>query len=362
MREQKIALILLMILCLLLVTIPEIGIVTAESTIYIRADGSIEGSDKIQRDGNIYTFLGNISIDDSGVEGIIVERDNIVIDGADFVLQKTGKREAEKNSIGLELVERTNVTIKNLQIVDFDCGIKLQWCSNNTLIRNYIYINSRQSIGMLLTSAHNNTISQNNLLGGIDSGGGISIDNFYMNRDSRANLFLRNNFTNLTIAIHNIASSRSIISGNNITNCKLYGILIDGCKYDELVGNVFENNTVGIYFVDASNNTIYHNNFINNQKDMDDEDAVALWLDEPSVNSWDNGFEGNYWSDYNGMDNDGDGIGDNPHFVYENNQDNYPLVEPYIIPEFPLWTPMPFALVVLAVAVVIYRRKLYNPR
>ena len=38
-------------------------------TIYIRADGSVEGTDKIQRDGNVYTFTGNY--DDS----IVVERE-----------------------------------------------------------------------------------------------------------------------------------------------------------------------------------------------------------------------------------------------------------------------------------------------
>jgi hypothetical protein len=87
MGEQKTALILLVILCFAGISISEISIVKAEGTIYIRADGSVEGTDKIQRNGNVYTFLGNISIDGSGVDGIIVERDNIVIDGADYALQ-----------------------------------------------------------------------------------------------------------------------------------------------------------------------------------------------------------------------------------------------------------------------------------
>ncbi|MGD8544675.1 MAG: hypothetical protein PVH12_00745 [Candidatus Bathyarchaeota archaeon] len=40
------------------------------------------------------------------------------------------------------------------------------------------------------------------------------------------------------------------------------------------------------------------------------------------------GREGNYWSDYNGSDIDGDGIGDSPYIINENNTDNYPLMEP----------------------------------
>jgi len=55
--------------------------VKAEDTIYIKADGSVEGTDKIQRNGNIYTFTGDIS------DSIIVEKNDIVIDGAGYQLQ-----------------------------------------------------------------------------------------------------------------------------------------------------------------------------------------------------------------------------------------------------------------------------------
>ena len=39
---------------------PEIAIVKADVVIYIRADGSVEGTDKIQREGTVYTFTGDI--------------------------------------------------------------------------------------------------------------------------------------------------------------------------------------------------------------------------------------------------------------------------------------------------------------
>jgi parallel beta-helix repeat protein len=340
---------LLLLVSVILVSFLQIVVVKAEGRIYIRSDGSVEGTDEIQRDGNVYTILGNISIDGSGIDGIIVEKDNIVIDGAGYTLQITGTMESSR---GLRLTDRTNVTIKNLRILDFNYGIELQRSSNNTILGNYIY-----PIGILLRGAHNNIIIENDLSGG-DWGTGIMIDIFDDAGNSSGNHILGNNITNQEVGINSLIGSANIISGNNITNCKTYGIFLESYP-NNIIGNNFENNTVGIFFSHgASNNTIHHNNFINNENDIDDAHSVAPWLYSPSENIWDNGFEGNYWSAYNGTDNDGDGIGDSPHFVYENNQDNYPLMEPTIIPEFPSWTPLLIMVVALVVMTVIYRVKL----
>jgi len=76
------------------------------------------------------------------------------------------------------------------------------------------------------------------------------------------------------------------------------------------------------------------------------------------TNIWDDGVEGNYWSDYeekypNATEIDGSGIWDTPYVMDENNQDNYPIV-----PEFPTWTSMLLILIVLSVAIAIYKRRL----
>jgi hypothetical protein len=39
-------------------------------------------------------------------------------------------------------------------------------------------------------------------------------------------------------------------------------------------------------------------------------------------------MEGNYWSDYNGTDSNGDGIVDTPYIIDDKNVDHYPLMKP----------------------------------
>ena len=95
--------------------------------IYIRADGGIEGTDKIHRDGNVYTLTADIS----GFEPIIVERDNIVIDGAGSSI-----RGDDVWPGGFRLEGRTNVTIKNVCIIDSVQSIYLNNSSDNIIANN----------------------------------------------------------------------------------------------------------------------------------------------------------------------------------------------------------------------------------
>jgi nitrous oxidase accessory protein len=91
-----------------------------------------------------------------------------------------------------------------------------------------------------------------------------------------------------------------------------------------IVHNQLSNNYCGIWLnTGASNNMIYHNNFINNTL------QVENWGENTT---WDKGSQGNYWSDYNGTDANGDGIGDTPYMIDAENKDRYPLIVPEAFP------------------------------
>ena len=97
-----------------------------------------------------------------------------------------------------------------------------------------------------------------------------------------------------------------------------------GCVAIFIVANtIAENFYAGIGISESSNNYIFHNNFKANRHQAYDD----------ATNIWDDGYPsgGNYWSDYTGSDEDGDGFGDTPYEIPNGiNTDQYPLMEPYI--------------------------------
>jgi parallel beta-helix repeat protein len=98
----------------------------------------------------------------------------------------------------------------------------------------------------------------------------------------------------------------NIIEDNTLRNCN-YGMEIFSAGNNIVRGNTIMDNGCGI-ISDIGDNQIYHNNFINNTDQVD----------VPGSNTWDYNDKGNYWSDYNGTDINGDRIGETPYVVDAN--------------------------------------------
>jgi parallel beta-helix repeat protein len=254
-----------------------VPVVWGSGTIYIRADGSIDPpTAPITTVDNVtYTFTDNIS------DSIVVERDNIVVDGAGYTVQGTGVYLSK----GIYLSARENVTIRNMEIKAFGIGIWLEYSSNNSISENNITDNSD---GIWLHAASYNNVFGNSMTNSYDS------------------------------VLLEYSSSSNNIFENNIINSRDYSIVVhSGC----------------------SNNKIFHNNFINNVRQV---------YSSYSVSTWDDGYPsgGNYWSDYAGVDllsgpyqneTGSDGIGDTPYIIDANNTDHYPLMNPYGAPPPPAY-------------------------
>jgi len=215
-------------------------------TVYIRADGSIDPPDApiITYDNVTYTLTDNIT---SFEDGIVVERDNIILDGAGCSIMGI----SEHLYKGIDLSNRVNVTIQNVNIQNFDYGIRLDYSSNNSMIGNNITANIE---GIFLTYSYNNSVIENNL---INNEYGICL------ADSTCNSISRNDIANSNQnGIVLVMSSNNSITENNLSANHVYGgmQLSDSCN-NSIIGNIFINN--GLYIERGSYWNVVEDNTVN---------------------------------------------------------------------------------------------------
>lgn len=350
-----------LLIIFIFISLPSLAI-GQENLIYIKENGTVEGTDKIQQYEDVYFFVGNITAD-----RIIVERDNMVLNGNGYTIQ------GNKTNGGLLLKKTTNVTIQNIRVKNCCNGISLSSSHNITVIECIITANSRNGISLMQSSNNSilgNTIATNGYHGialWACPNNSISGNNITANNLNGIDLFQSpyssvngNSITeNNDDGIRLWTSSKSNIQENSIAENNGDGIRIWTSSKSNITKNtISKNNWIGIRLSESYNNSIYHNNFIDNYNHVQDL-AWAKTRIFFSVNFWNDTFEGNYWSGYNGTDSNNDGIGDIPYVIDENNQDNYPLMEQLeieTISEFPSWTILPL-LVVGALVGVIVRNK-----
>jgi len=447
LKNSDLTLVLLFFLVFTLFMVKNVEMCNASGTIYIRANGLVEGTTNISNTNNVlYTFVSNIS------GSIVVERSHIIIDGANFTLQGDGRGN------GFSLTGRINVTITNLNIRSFQCGIYLDhsssiiiktnisgncygiqfFCSSENLLREnrlfdnkwslsiwgwtlpqytqyieqsntinnkpIVYLHDQKNLtinfttfpsigflgiinsanvkiqnlsltsnyqGLLVAFTKDSTISYNNFTNNEYGIFLFSSQNITVTRNLASNNYLGiechtssdNNIISENIVTSNIKgvgcefSSNNTIKANNITANQAHGILLYStinCTITEntiaknkigigfspnsnnnimVRNNITENSECGVQLLQAAGNTFYHNNFLNNTKQV-----TLTGLSLANVWSKNYPFGGNFWSDYNGADqfsglfqneSGSDGIGDVPYMIDVNNKDNFPLMISY---------------------------------
>lgn len=256
---------------------------------------------------------------------------------------------------GFKLVESKSNRFTDNAMSYNRMGIYLrQYSNDNTIVENKCNSNYWDGISITersdLNSVNNNTCYKNKKAGiRIDRSEENAVAFNICNWNTGDGVFL--NFTNKVWAFNNTCSNNAIGIKNNglapwgwgkynriINNqCTLnYQIGIDMRGYNE---NIYANNTIqynGLGFqIVADYNHIYHNSILNNDQQVT----------QNGINYWNNSkHEGNYWSDYSGLDDGsngrvaGDGIGDTniPH--PGTGFDSYPFIRPlgWLYPGIPV--------------------------
>lgn len=208
---------------------------------------------------------------------------------------------------GIKVLSSHNVITGNVARDNGFSGIGLAYNKNNTVTNN-VAINNTGGIG--LGSSRNNKI-----VGNEASNNWIGITLL----TSSENLIESNNATdNGDDGIYLYSSIKNIVRGNLVQLSGDDGVYLYSSDDSVITGNQICNNTDGIYIEKSKNTTIYLNYLFDNRN----HNAY-----DNGLNSWDNGTIGNYYSDFECNDSDGDMICD---LSYEipggSSVDWYPIV------------------------------------
>lgn len=212
------------------------------------------------------------------------------------------------------------ITAHNVQVIGFTIrngsrGVAIESSNGSLLLHNKIEFNDGWGVSLNLsnsTTIEGCAISSNNW------------DGIYLEHSHNNTITENAIYSNHWYGVYFSASNDNFVFSNIIANNQRGGVYLEESSNDSnFMGNVvLFNDYFGIELLSSSGNTFHQNNFVDN-----DDQVVTT----ASTNHWNTTAEGNYWSDYTGEDSDGDGIGDSPYRINDEN-DTYPLINP--------WTPV----------------------
>jgi hypothetical protein len=185
--------------------------------------------------------------------------------------------------------------ITGIEITNYDDGILL-YASNCK-----IYGNAMSSMG-----------ESGIVLEGSSATGDIVYDNAFQDTPTAINLA--------------DSAGGNTIYGNIISSQATVTLSI-GTDDNTVYENVISGSSIILNMTSSMGNTFYHNDFL-----------AAVQIVAAGSNTWDNTSSsgGNYWSDYqtkypSAVEIGTSGIWNTPYVIYTNNQDNYPLMNPYAL-------------------------------
>ncbi|MFK5937091.1 MAG: nitrous oxide reductase family maturation protein NosD [Sulfurimonas sp.] len=225
------------------------------------------------------------------------------------------------------IISNNHITSKNMSLGLRGDGVKL-WYSHNNLIEKNTLINSRD---MVIWYSHGNEIVSN-----YEKGGRYALHFMYAGK----NLIKNNTYEMNSVGIFFMFSQDSTVIGNTIKssqgatgmgiglkdvsnftikdNTIIYcaqGIYIDRSPFKPdthnwIKNNKFLYNSEAIHFHSLCENNVIKDNIISGNI----EDIIN---DSKNDKKNQNEIVGNYWDNYEGFDNNNDGIGDTSHKVFK---------------------------------------------
>ena len=217
-------------------------------------------------------------------DGMVVVSDNVTIDLGGHTLTGPGMGPQtwplpQLDSVGVRVGGHTGVTIRNGKTTAFSTGIYF--------------------IDMVSSSIENVTTLRNRF-------------GFYIHASQK--ITVKDSDVEFNIYGLHLQNSDDCVLANNLLARQTYnspggyGLYLYASSRNRVTDNTIDSNiNWGIWFSDAKENVIFHNNVVgNNPPVSDNTEGSNVWYDKQSK-------EGNWWADYKGKDSDNDSIGDTPY-------------------------------------------------
>jgi nitrous oxidase accessory protein len=265
---------------------------SGESNNDIDSGVQVRGNFNVIKDNRIDNCLFGVDLQQS--RNNIVKR-NYISSKPDFDLGQKGDSVRLWYSFDNKILDNVSDNVRDMVV----------WYSSNNVISGNRTTNARYSLHFMYSRY--NLVENNHYVNN-------SVGVFLMYSDS---VVLRNNHiahaagpTGVGIGFKE--TSDLTIENNEILYCAS-GLYIDVSPYQPDTINRFSNNTIayngiGIRFLNDWHSNVFKNNrFVDNLTQI-----VVSGGGSANRNDW----EGNYWSDYEGFDQDADGVGDSPYELY----------------------------------------------
>jgi parallel beta-helix repeat protein len=217
-------------------------------------------------------------------DGMVVVSDNVTVDLGGHTLTGPGMGPQtwplpQLDTVGIRVGGHTGVTIRNGKTTAFSTGIYF--------------------IDMVSSSIESVTTLRNRF-------------GFYIHASQK--ITVKDSDVEFNIYGLHLQNSDDCVLTNNLLARQTYnspggyGLYLYASSRNRVTDNTIDSNiNWGIWFSDAKENVIFHNNVVgNNPPVSDNTEGSNVWYDKQTK-------EGNWWADYKGKDADNDSIGDTPY-------------------------------------------------